>query len=165
MSNLKIAMSIASKAHDGQKQWNGDPLISHPKRVMDLIVKQNPDLEITEDYEIAAILHDVVEDTEVGLQDLSDVGFSPEVVSAVHRLTRQEGESYTNYIERLRVDPIAVIVKIADLSDNTDMTRLNRPIRQADIERQRKYLRAMSKLLRVRDFQKGRKMHLKKKRK
>ena len=108
------AMQIAYDAHHGQTDKAGVPYVFHPMHLA----------EAMED-EIcccAALLHDVVEDTAVTLEDLAAV-FPPEVVEAVALLTHEEGTDYFDYVRRIRSNPIALKVKLADLAHNSDATR------------------------------------------
>ena len=108
------AMQIAYDAHHGQTDKAGVPYVFHPLHLA----------EAMED-EIcccAALLHDVVEDTAVTLEDLAAV-FPPEVVEAVALLTHEEGTDYFDYVRRIRSNPIALKVKLADLAHNSDATR------------------------------------------
>lgn len=108
------AMQIAYDAHHGQTDKAGVPYVFHPLHLA----------EAMED-EIcccAALLHDVVEDTAVTLEDLAAV-FPPEVVEAVALLTHEEGTDYFDYVRRIRSNPIALKVKLADLAHNSDTTR------------------------------------------
>ena len=109
--NLEHAIKLATDAHDGQVDKNGEPYILHPLRVM-LAVS-------TPDERIAAVLHDVVEDTGVTCDDLYWVhGFKPEIVSAIRALTRAAGEDYLAFIQRAKGNALARSVKIADIRDN-----------------------------------------------
>ena len=93
----------------------GLPYILHPLRVMDGVEGL--------DAKIVAVLHDVVEDTSVTLDDLEQEGFSREVLAAVRCVTHAEGESYAEYVVRCRDNPIARRVKLSDLADNTRLSR------------------------------------------
>lgn len=135
--NLETALLTALDAHSGQKDKAGQPYILHPLRVM---------LSLTGETErIVAILHDVVEDSDATLDNLQNQGFSEDVVDAVDALTHRDGESYESYIERLRTTPIARVVKIADLQDNLDESRLS-DVRDADRERMTRYRDALDSL-------------------
>ena len=134
MDALEKALEIALKAHAGQKDQSGLPYILHPLRVMQNVTGYKP--------KIVALLHDVVEDTSYTLQDLEASGFSGEVIEAVDCLTRRSHEDYFDYLERLAQNPIAVQVKIADLTDNLDVKRL-KVITEKDRQRLNKYLKAM----------------------
>src|SRR6188508_1629028 len=110
MSTIERAIEIAAAAHAGQKERNGDPYLFHPLRVM-LAVK-------TEHERMAAVLHDVVEDTAVTLDDLRAEGFPEEVVRAVDLLTKREGQTREDAAYKAVSDPIARVVKLADVTDN-----------------------------------------------
>lgn len=137
MSMLEKAISLAVEAHAGQKDKVGAPYILHPLRLM---CRMETDVE-----RMAAVLHDVVEDTGRSLADLSAAGFPGEVVGAVERLTRKESETYEQFIERVLPDAVARRVKIADLEDNMNLLRLPQ-VNEKDRERLNKYLRAWSTL-------------------
>jgi (p)ppGpp synthase/HD superfamily hydrolase len=141
MRDLEDAIELAVKAHRGQKDKYGRPYILHP---LSLMLKMESDEQMT-----AAVLHDVVEDTSVTLEDLKREGFGPRILEAVDSLSRREGESYEDYIERLSGNPAAVKVKLADLEHNMLLTRMP-DISEADIPRLARYLRAWKKLKHVR---------------
>ena len=132
MSSLENALAIAAAAHAGQIDKAGQPYILHPIRVM-LSVENG-------DERIAAILHDVVEDTPVSFDDLESEGFSAAVVHAVRALTKTEGESRIEAALRAVKDPIARQVKLADVSDNMDLSRIPSPT-EKDHARQEEYKR------------------------
>ena len=113
---LNKALEIARKAHAGQVDKGGDTYIFHPVRVA-LHCR-------TETEKIVALLHDVVEDTDVTLDDLRKEGFDTEVLDALQCLTRIEGEDYMDFIQRVATNPLATQVKIHDLKDNMDVSRL-----------------------------------------
>ena len=117
MNMLEKARKIATKAHSSQKRWGGDPYITHPERVAEKVKILGIQTEAV------AWLHDVVEDTEVTIEDLRNEGFPQAVLSAVEALTHRGGESYAEYIKRISNNSIASHVKIADLEDN--MSDLN----------------------------------------
>jgi hypothetical protein len=119
MSTIERAIEIAAAAHAGQRGKDGDPYILHPLRVM-LAVK-------AEHERMAAALHDVVEDTSVTLADLSEAGFPEEVVRAVDALTKRDGETREQAAHRAVADPVARVVKLADVTDNMDLSRIPRP--------------------------------------
>ena len=109
------AMVIAYNAHHGQVDHSGVPYIFHPLHLAE---------EMTDEYTTcAALLHDVVEDTSVTLEELAEV-FPREVMDAVVLLTHEKGAPYFDYVRRIRDNPIARAVKLADLRHNTDRTRL-----------------------------------------
>lgn len=127
------ALHIAQKAHEGQTDKAGKPYILHPIRVAQ---RCNTDTE-----RIVALLHDVIEDTEITPNNLYSAGFSKTIVDAVLSVTRRENESYSNFIERCSLNPIGRIVKIHDLEDNMDITRLD-SLAERDVKRLNKYLKA-----------------------
>src|SRR5919112_3442044 len=133
MATVEDAVSIAARAHRGQTDKAGAPYLVHPLRMM---LRME-----TEAAMMAAVLHDVVEDTEWTLERLREAGFSEEVLAAVDCLTHGEGESYQEFVERVRTNPIARQVKIADLEDNMNVRRMNQLGAKA-LERLEKYHRA-----------------------
>ena len=116
MATLESAIQLAAEAHAGQQDKAGKPYILHPIRVM-LSVS-------TTDEQIAAILHDTVEDTDVTYEQLSEAGFSAEIISAVRALTKLDGESRVEAARRAVKHPIARQVKLADVKDNLDISRI-----------------------------------------
>ena len=138
MPTLSDAISFAVWAHDKQQDRTGELYILHPLRVM-LKMK-------TETERIVAVLHDVVEDTGTSLEGLRYRGYSEEVIDAVDHLTRRDGESYAAFIFRVSDCDLARRVKIADLDDNMDLSRLS-SVSAADTERNGRYARAKEILL------------------
>jgi guanosine-3',5'-bis(diphosphate) 3'-pyrophosphohydrolase len=119
MATLERAIEIAASAHAGQVDKAGAPYILHPLRVM---------LRVTSLHEqIAAVLHDVVEDTNVSLQSLSAEGFPPDVILAIEALTKRPGESRMQAAERAAANAIARQVKLADNAENSDLSRISNP--------------------------------------
>jgi (p)ppGpp synthase/HD superfamily hydrolase len=92
---------------------------------------------------MAAVLHDVIEDTDVTLADLQIAGYPRPVIDAVDCLTHRDGETYARYIERVATDPLATIVKVADLRDNLRNNK-SLPPRVDVIERIQRYEQALS---------------------
>ena len=131
MATLELALQIAAKAHAGQKQRNGEPYILHPLRVMTRVPS------LTE--KMAAVLHDVVEDSPWTIQMLRMEGFSEEVLELVDLLTHYEKDSYDDYVEKLKNNPRARRIKIADLEDNMNIRRLERQLTEKDLNRLNKY--------------------------
>ena len=134
--NTKKAINIAYKAHMGQKDKFGIPYIFHPVHLAELMD--------SEEECIVAILHDVVEDTNVTFDDL-EKHFSSEVITALKLLTHDKRVPYNEYILNLKDNPIAKKVKLADLKHNSDRTRLNH-ITPKDIIRNKKYENAIKLL-------------------
>lgn len=133
LSLLEKAIEIALRAHAGQTGKDGAPYILHPLRLMSRMA--------TDDQRIAAVLHDVIEDSSITLDDLRSEGFPEPILEVVKLLTHEEGISYEAYIERLKNHPVARRIKLADLKDNSDIRRLS-GIEDRDIERLRKYHKA-----------------------
>ncbi len=138
MSTIQRAIEIATEAHRGQKDKAGNDYIGHPLRVMEAG-------KSTEE-KIVGVLHDVVEDSDWTFEQLSEEGFSKEVIEALKCVTKlSEEEPYDKFIARVRTNPIAVAVKINDLSDNMDIRRLPY-LSDKDVKRLKKYLRAYKQL-------------------
>lgn len=130
MATLERAVEIAARAHAGQRDKAGEPYILHPLRVM---------LSLGGEHErMAAVLHDVVEDIPVTLEDLAREGFPPEVLEAIDALTKRNGERRPDAAARAVRNPIARAVKLADLKDNMDLSRLPGPT-ESDFARLREY--------------------------
>lgn len=135
--DLERALEIAAQAHSGQKDKAGQPYILHPLRVMQAC---------TADAErIVAILHDVVEDSDWTLDDLRREGLAEDLVVAVDAMTRRRDETYADFVDRAAQHPIARAVKIADLRDNLDMSRIADPT-ASDRQRTQKYQEALNML-------------------
>lgn len=131
-NKLKKAINIAVECHSGQNDRAGEPYIQHPLRMM---MKMKTTKE-----KITAVLHDVVEDSDITINDLSKEGFSEKILKAIDALTKRKGESYKKSIERVKKNPLAVKVKIADFEDNMDIRRLKR-ITENDRKRLNRYLK------------------------
>ena len=110
---LHKAIIIAFEAHQGQSSINGEPYILHPLR---LLIKAKSNEE-----RIIAILHDVIEKTNISLADLKNKGFDQNIISSIDSLSRRRSESYIEYIERLMQNKISVKIKLLDLADNIKM--------------------------------------------
>jgi len=115
---LEQAIALAVEKHRGKRDKGGQPYILHPLRVM-LAVD-------TEEERRVAVLHDVVEDTDVTLEDLRALGYPEREVLAIDALTlrKDRDETYQEFIERVGLNSIARRVKLADLADNMDVRRL-----------------------------------------
>lgn len=134
---LENAIIVAANAHKGQTDKGGQPYILHPIRVM-FGCKSLEEKTV-------AMLHDALEDTPLTAADLTDAGFPSEVVEAVVCLTKEEGEEYDTYIERVCMNRLAALVKLADLSDNMDLKRLPEPT-ERDFRRLERYVRAKRRI-------------------
>ncbi len=132
MSTLERAIEIAANAHSGQVDKAGELYILHPLRVM--LSVSSPD------ERIVAVLHDVIEDSEITAKDLHAEGFSNRIVEAVVTLSKSAGQSYEQYIEGVARNPLARVVKLADLEDNSNLSRIPDPT-ERDYERLEKYRR------------------------
>ncbi|MFJ2280110.1 HD domain-containing protein [Pseudomonas sp. NPDC087803] len=134
---LERAIAIAATAHAGQVDKGGAPYILHPLKVM---------LRMTTlEERIVAVLHDVVEDCGISLDDLRKEGFNEDVLRAIESVTKVPGESYEDFVERAAQNPIGRVVKLADLEENSDLSRIASPSWE-DLERVEKYRRAIGRL-------------------
>lgn len=139
MSTLQRAIEIATEAHKGQFDKSGKDYIEHPLRVMEM--------GRSEQEKIVGVLHDVVEDTDWTFEMLAAEGFSEEIIVALRCVTKtSENENYDDFIERVKKNPLAVAVKINDLTDNMDIRRLPY-LSDKDVKRLKKYLKAYKKLI------------------
>lgn len=131
------AISIATKAHEGQKDKAGTPYLLHVLRVMLSVEKM--------DEKIVALLHDVVEDSETTIEELAKEGFPKKILKAVELLTKTDNKPYEGYIQEIKKNELARVVKLADLKDNMNVSRL-KTLTENDKLRIKKY-RASYKLL------------------
>ncbi|MPM27673.1 hypothetical protein SDC9_74186 [bioreactor metagenome] len=127
------ATDIAIEVHTGHYDKNGQPYLGHVLRVMSA--------GHTLQEKIVGALHDVVEDSDRTLEDLAGEGFSPEILDAVNTLTHDDSETYDEYLMRVTKNPVAVRVKMNDLSDNMDIRRL-KELNDTTVSRIRKYSKA-----------------------
>jgi len=132
---LELAISVATKAHEGQVDKGGNPYVTHLKSVADA-------LDSTEN-KIVAYLHDICEDTLTTFEDLTNMGFTKRIVNSVRVLTKTEGVSYENYLKTVKKDSNAWHVKIADLKNNMDISRIPNPS-ETDFKRLEKYKKALA---------------------
>jgi len=140
MNQLEKAIKIALKADGNQVDKGGETYILHPLRLM----VQMPSSAL----QIIAVLHDVVEDSNYTFEDLIKEGFSNEVIEALRALTKQENEQYVDFIQRVKENPLAPQVKIADLKDNSNLARIQNPTKK-DLERVKKYKKAIKFLNKI----------------
>lgn len=131
---LAKAIQIASKAHENQVDKANKPYILHPLRLM--MKLENID------EQIVAVLHDVIEDSDTTLSDLRNSGFSEEIINAIDALTKKPGLDYQNYLEIISKNTLSRNVKIEDIKDNLNLTRLKN-INDKDLERAQKYHKAL----------------------
>lgn len=144
---IACAYEIASNAHEGQLDKGGHPYLEHPMAVANLVSEfydtnysgSDDTMGVWEDelsrddLIVVALLHDVLEDTDVTAEELSEK-FDVHIVGALEALTRRRGELYMEYVTRTKVNPIARLVKMADLEHNMDISRITNPTHQ-DYER------------------------------
>lgn len=135
---LNKAIEIAAIAHKGQIDKAGAPYILHPLRVM---LTRDNELE-----QICAVLHDVVEDSQITFEDLRKEGFSEIVLEILDCLTKREGESYDAFIGRILNNQTACRVKLADIDDNMNLSRIENPT-EKDRERMKKYEKAVARIM------------------
>ena len=137
MATLEQAIELAVKHHKGQYDKGGKPYILHPLRLMMSVD--------TDDEKIVAVMHDLVEDTHITIAYLRSAGFSEKVLSALDCVTNRDNEDYESFIERIAQNPLATKVKLADLEDNMDLSRIPEPSKK-DYKRIEKYKRAKTRL-------------------
>ena len=134
----KLALRLCFDSHKDQNDKSGMPYVFHPFH----LAEQMQD----EDSTIVALLHDIVEDTDMTIEGLRDMGFSKRVCDAIALMTHAEGVPYMDYVASIKQNPIAKAVKLADLRHNSDMTRLDE-VTLFDVAREEKYRRAIELLL------------------
>ena len=121
---VKRAHDIAVRAHSGQKDKAGHAYIGHASRVAAYLATSQGTTMVPPEVVAAGWLHDVVEDTELTLDDLMGMGLPEDVVGIVEAVTTREGETALAYASRIAANPAAVLVKRADLRDNSDSRRM-----------------------------------------
>jgi (p)ppGpp synthase/HD superfamily hydrolase len=137
MHLIEKALQIALNAHAGQSDKAGKPYIMHPLRMM---------LQMqTDDERITALLHDVIEDSQITDKDLTNAGIPSHIIATVKVLTRSEQEDYDAFIERVLTNKLAVKVKIADIEDNLNVLRMD-TLHEKDFVRIAKYHKAWQRL-------------------
>jgi (p)ppGpp synthase/HD superfamily hydrolase len=141
MSTPERAIIIAAEAHAGQLDKAGAPYVLHPLRMM-LRVSST-------DERIVAVLHDVCEDCPGWTFDrLRAEGFSEHIIQALQSVTKRDGEDYEAFVRRAATNAIGRRVKLADLHDNSDLSRIARPS-ERDFRRIEKYRRAIDLISRL----------------
>ncbi|MEN8424796.1 guanosine-3',5'-bis(diphosphate) 3'-pyrophosphohydrolase [Acinetobacter junii] len=130
MVSIEQAIAFAATKHMGQVDKANAPYILHPLRVMMNVS--------TIQQKIVAVLHDVLEDTNTTVDELYDLGCDKDIVEAILALTKPKGESRTEAAKRTLQNPIARVVKIADINDNMDLSRIHSPT-DKDFERIKEY--------------------------
>src|SRR5690606_21048736 len=118
MNAVELALKTALEVHEGQVDKGGSAYILHPIRIMTQMT--------TDEERIVALLHDCVEDSDSFNLSRVEELFGSTVAAAVDAISKRRGETYEAYLERVRANPVARAVKLADLNDNSDTTRLAR---------------------------------------
>lgn len=136
----KKAILLVYEKHKNQYDKAGMPYVLHPIHIAE---------QMTDEYRTTVgLLHDIVEDTDVTFEQLTQMGFPKEVIEALKCLTHQEGIEYFDYVKNIGTNEIATDVKLADLEHNSDLTRLNE-ITEWDLERVEKYKKCIEYLKNV----------------
>lgn len=130
----KKALKLCFEAHKEQIDKSNMPYVFHPFHLAEQMTDENTT--------IVALLHDVIEDTDYTLEDLRSFGFSEDVLSAISLMTHEENVPYMEYVAKIKKNPIAKAVKLADLRHNSDMTRFD-VITPFDEKRAQKYANAI----------------------
>ena len=133
----KRAIRLMFEAHKNQTDKAGLPYVFHPFH----LAEQMTDEKTT----VAALLHDVVEDTDMTLNDLRKMDFGDDVIAALTLLTHDERVPYMDYVAEIKKNPIARAVKLADLRHNSDLTRLD-VVDEKALKRVEKYKKAIALL-------------------
>lgn len=133
----KKALKLCFEAHKDQVDKSGMPYVFHPFHLAEQMTDENTT--------IAALLHDVVEDTDYTLEDIKNMGFPDAVCEALSLLTHNKSVPYMEYVAKLKKNPIAKAVKLADLKHNSDLSRLDAPDEKA-LRRSAKYAEAIALL-------------------
>jgi (p)ppGpp synthase/HD superfamily hydrolase len=135
LSTLERAIAIAAEAHAGQVDWAGVPIVLHPLRMM---------LRVSSiDERIVTVLHDVCEDCPGWTFDrLRKEGFPDRIIEALQSVTKRDGEDYEAFVRRAAANPIGRSVKLADLHDNADLSRIAAPS-ERELQLIEKYRRAI----------------------
>ncbi|OCA86250.1 bifunctional (p)ppGpp synthetase/guanosine-3',5'-bis(diphosphate) 3'-pyrophosphohydrolase [Pradoshia sp. D12] len=129
---LDLAIELAKKYHKDQFDKGGNPYINHPLAVMNRLD--------TAEEKIVGVLHDIIEDTELTFDDLREYGFSEKIIAGIDSVTRREGEERGAFIYRAKLNELGRTVKIADLKENRDLSRIPNP-QEKDYQRAEKYER------------------------
>ncbi|EQB88452.1 (p)ppGpp synthase/HD superfamily hydrolase [Clostridium punense] len=137
---LEVAIKIAVEAHSGQLDKAGQPYVLHPLRVMFSLSDEKD--------RIVGVLHDIIEDSNITYDYLIANGFEgeTEILEALESVTKKEDETYEEFIVRVALNSIGKRVKLADLEDNMDLSRIPNPT-EKDYERIKRYKKARQKLI------------------
>ena len=121
---VNLAEKVATEAHEGQFRRDGViPYITHPRAVASRVGNDS-------DAQVVAWLHDVIEDCDITAEDLIEKGFSEGQIKAVKVMTKTEGNSYGEYLEKIACSPLASKVKIADMISNLADTPSNKQLKK-----------------------------------
>ena len=130
----KKALRLCFEAHKKQVDKSGMPYVFHPFHLAEQMQ--------TEETTVVALLHDLVEDTDYTIEDLASMGFSKNITDAIALMTHADDVTYMDYVRRIKNNPIAKVVKLADLKHNSDLTRLD-VVDEKALKRKEKYLEAI----------------------
>ena len=133
----KKALKLCFEAHKKQVDKSGMPYVFHPFHLAEQMQ--------TEETTVVALLHDLVEDTDYTIEDLVSMGFSKNITDAIALMTHADDVAYMDYVRRIKNNPIAKVVKLADLKHNSDLTRLD-VVDEKALSRKEKYLKAIKLL-------------------
>ena len=133
----KMALKLCFEAHKEQTDKSGMPYVFHPFHLAEQMT--------TEETTIVALLHDLVEDTDYTIEDLTNMGFDKAVTDAIALMTHADDVDYMDYVRQIKENPIAKTVKLADLRHNSDLTRLD-VVDEYAISRREKYKKAIALL-------------------
>lgn len=143
MPTIHDADALAEVAHAGQVDKAGNPYIDHPRAVAATLAEHG------DNAVMAGLLHDTVEDTDITLDRLRQMGFPAEVVDAVDAVTRRDGETYMQFVARAAQHPLGRLVKLADNAHNSSPERLAALDPDTARGLERRYGRARAVLLAV----------------
>ena len=135
--DVEAAKALAVKMHEGQLDKAGLPYVTHPQRVASRLASP--------EAQVVGWLHDTVEDTALSLAEI-EARFGAETAAAVDAISRREGEAWKVYLQRVKANPVAREVKISDLIDNSNLSRVP-DVKIKDVKRQARYNRALRELL------------------
>jgi len=138
MFNLERAIALAATAHNGQKDKAGQPYILHPLYVMNKMC--------TIDQKIIAVLHDIVEDTEVTLHYIKAIGAPQRIIDGIDAISKRKGETQKDYIERVKGNTLARAVKPEDIKHNLSIERLMPLNEETALRLSTKYIKALNQL-------------------
>ena len=133
----KMALKLCFEAHKEQVDKSGMPYVFHPFHLAEQMQ--------TEEATVVALLHDLIEDTDYTIEDLTSMGFGKNITEAIALMTRADSVEYMDYVREIKNNPIAKAVKLADLKHNSDLSRLD-VVDEKALNRREKYLNAIKLL-------------------